>query len=71
MAINRSAPRDDRGRLLERPDSLSKQIGLRLPKNILPKFEQLAEQKGLSISELSRIAVMEWLDTHQEQEGSQ
>ena len=58
-----SRPRNDVGKFVEQPDSLHpKTIGLRLPKNVLADFEELARAEGIPLTELARKACLEYLE---------
>jgi hypothetical protein len=57
MVVAKAAPRDERGRLLPREDSLGKSYGLRVRKDFDPLIAELAEADGITPSEWCRKQV--------------
>jgi hypothetical protein len=52
--VAKAVPRDEKGRILPRPDSLGKTYGLRVRKDLDPVISELAAAEGLSPTEWCR-----------------
>lgn len=64
-------PRDREGKFLESSDLGDKTLGLRLFKKDQSKFLRIAEEMGLTPTELCREAINEWLKQFPDREGEQ
>jgi predicted HicB family RNase H-like nuclease len=59
--------RDTEGRFIDSPDSLyPKTIGLRISKSRHEKFRAIAEEQGVTIAELARQVIHDYVDSHKE-----
>lgn len=63
--------RNQEGKFIESPDSLyRKTIGLRVSKSIYPKLQELSQRTGLSMAELAREAVHEYVRAREQVESN-
>lgn len=58
--------RDEKGHFLKSEDSLAKKtLGVRIAKGKYDKFEMIAKIKGISLTELAREAIHQYIDEYE------